>query len=341
LWDSNGSSARARIAGSPGINHGIVVHDNYLYASNQTALVRWRYTGQRTDLGTPQIVISGMPTGGHFTRTPFFDNSGLLYISIGAGSNVDPNSNRARIRRFDITTVPSGGINFNTGFVFADGLRNEVGLALDNTGRMWGVENGVDNLNRPDLGGDIHNDNPAEEVNLFAEPGLFYGYPYCWSEYSLPPQYAQGKGAQWAHPNFMNDGVHTDTWCRNRNNVVPPAYAMGAHQAPLDIKFYYGNSFPAQYKGGAFVSLHGSWDRVPPQGYRVIHIQYNNGNPVSESVLLAHSGSNENWPNNFRPVGLSIGTSNGADCLFISSDGSGQIIKMTYSNAVELANSIE
>ena len=94
-------------------------------------------------------------------------------------NGTDPDTTHARINRFDISSIPSGGINWNTGFVFANGLRNEVGVRFDSAGRLWGVENGVDNLYRADLGGDISNDNPAEELNYFGYPnegGLFYGY---------------------------------------------------------------------------------------------------------------------------------------------------------------------
>ena len=101
--------------------------------------------------------------------------------------------------------------------VYADGVRNEVGLALDKTGRLWGVENSGDNLNRPDLGGDIHNGNPAEELNRFGEAGRFYGYPFCFSTYNLPGHEA---GSQFTWPLFLTDGIHSDNWCQNRSNVM-------------------------------------------------------------------------------------------------------------------------
>ena len=87
-----------------------------------------------------------------------FDEKGLLYVSVGSVLNVDPDSYRSRIRRFNLTHVPDGGFEFDLGEVFADGLRNEVGLAFDRSGVLWGVENGADRLFRDDLGGDIHNE---------------------------------------------------------------------------------------------------------------------------------------------------------------------------------------
>ena len=105
-----------------------------------------------------------------------------------------------------------------------------MGLALDKTGRLWGVENSGDDLNRPDLGGDIHNGNPAEELNRFGEEGKFYGYPYCFSTYSLP---GYESGTQFTWPVFLTDGLHSDNWCQNRSNVmrhisIPPEYTSSA-----------------------------------------------------------------------------------------------------------------
>ena len=79
----------------------------------------------------------------------------------GRAGNVDSDSSRSRIRRFDVTSIPDGGVAFSSGELFADGLRNEVGLAFDRHGVLWGVENGADNLQRSDLGGDITNENPG------------------------------------------------------------------------------------------------------------------------------------------------------------------------------------
>ncbi len=85
--------------------------------------------------------------------------------------------------------------------VFVDGLRNEVGLAFDANGILHGVENGADQLNRPDLGGDIHNGNPAEEMNRFNRPaGTHYGYPYCFSTHNLA---GYSPNTQFAWPSFL------------------------------------------------------------------------------------------------------------------------------------------
>lgn len=158
---------RKVVASAPSLNHGLALNDGYIYASSHTTVYRWSYLDFSSVAGEAEIVIEnidadgkgGAPQG-HTTRTLAFDDTGRLYISVGSGYNVDPNSFRSRIRRFDLT-VDSLPLDFQTGEVFADGLRNEVGLAFDRHGVLWGVENGPDNLMRSDLGGDIHNDNPV------------------------------------------------------------------------------------------------------------------------------------------------------------------------------------
>jgi len=271
LWDDdkNGVSdpnERAVLARASGINHAVLIHKNFLYASSASTVYRWPYgAGMRGDLGAPEVVINNIPPEHHVTRTLVFDDHDRLYVQLGSASNIDPNSNHARIHRWNsVASIPRGGFPWSSGELFADGLRNEVGLRFDKQGRLWGVENGIDNLYRPDLGGDIHLTNPSEELNMFLpeKPGLFYGYPYCWSQYNLtngmPP------GTQWTTDRFLHDGTHSDAWCQNPAMVEKPRLNFPPHYAPLDIFFYYSSPdsrFPADLNGNAFVSSHGSWNR--------------------------------------------------------------------------------
>eukprot|EP01119_Soliformovum_irregulare_P006732 TRINITY_DN1914_c0_g1_i1.p1 TRINITY_DN1914_c0_g1~~TRINITY_DN1914_c0_g1_i1.p1 ORF type:complete len:267 (+),score=53.41 TRINITY_DN1914_c0_g1_i1:576-1376(+) len=265
-----------------------------------------------------------------------------MYISIGSSGNVDTNTTRTVIRRFD---PPFSVVqNWDDGVVFASGMRNEVGITFDEEWNLWGVENGVDNLARPPFG-DIHNDNPSEELNLFGHestpPGLFYGYPYCWTEYLLPG--GDGPTSQWAHPAFMEDGIHTDAWCKNESNVVKPVLAMPAHVAPIDIKFYYGDTFDGIARGDAFVSWHGSWNRSPEQGYKVVHVSFQDGMPVSFDPFFFYSPPGvpaalgiagvDNAPGwGVQPTGLAIGKCNAGkkECLFIACTGTQSIYAVTH-----------
>lgn len=335
LFDDNsdgvsGTGERVALASAAGLNHGIAISGGFLYASSSSTVYRWPFAaGDRRDLGAPQTVVRGIPAGGHSTRTLAFDGQGRLYVSIGSNGNVDVSANRSLIRRFVVQDLPAGGLEASTGEVFASGLRNEVGLAFDALGQLWGVENGRDNLSRTDLGGDIHQTNPAEEVNLFAEPGRFYGYPYCFTEFLLPQGVGGGPGTQWVDPDFMNDGIHTDAWCRDTQKVVPPILALTAHNAPLGMVFYDGAAFPDDVRGDAFVALHGSWNASPATGYRVVRLFFEGGaRPQRFEPFLSFAGPGETgagWPH--RPVDVRVGP---AGILWVSSDASGVVIAVGH-----------
>jgi len=338
LWDSNNDgfsdkNERAVLVTLRGLNHGITVHGDYLYATSPSTVYRWKYAAaDRKVIGGAQVVVQNIPSDGHTTRTPVFDSNGNLYVSLGSAGNVDNDPSHAQVRLFDLqSTFP---IEWRTGYIWASGLRNEVGLTFDSADRLWGVMNGMDSLHRADLGGDIHNMNPAEELNLLTKGGSFYGYPYCWAEYDLG-KYGHGAGTMWAHEKFMNDGVHTDAWCQNSSNVLPPALALQPHTAPLDIKFWHSGSWGTRFAGDAFIAQHGSWNRDPPHGYRVITVKFVNGHPHHEEPFLYHDGPAQRWPSGFRPVGLAqnhCGDGSMADCLFVTSDATGEIVYVKYEN---------
>ncbi len=347
------------VASITGLTHGIELRGGYLYASTPTTVYRWEYRTGQTALAPSQAarkVVVGMDRyasgelgapDGHTTRTLAFDPDGKwLYVSIGSEGNVDMDSHRARIRRFDISgwnaSRGDGPLEFNDGDIFADGLRNEVGMAFDSFGDLWGVENGADNLYRDDLGGDVHNENPAEELNRFrlARKGQHWGYPYCWSEYCLPVANGgsgrKGAGTVWAWPSFMN-GTITDAWCRTRTNKS--VMSMPSHSAPLGITFYKwrdmsqdggcSGGFPLSMDKYAFIAFHGSWNRQPPTGYKVVFVPFNGmGDPVAQPIdLFRHDGATASWPVPVRPVDLQFDR---CGRLFVTEDGTGNVIKITY-----------
>jgi glucose/arabinose dehydrogenase len=177
FFDSDGDGipdSKRDVASASGLNHGLEIRDGYIYASSDTTVYRWPYEDDFVVNGDVEIAIENMNADGnggapqgHTTRTLIFDDQGYLYISVGSNANVDPDSYRSRIRRFYLenSTMP---LDFQLGEVFADGLRNEVGLAFDKHGDLWGVENGADNLFRSDLGGSITKDNPVSTLYVVA-----------------------------------------------------------------------------------------------------------------------------------------------------------------------------
>jgi glucose/arabinose dehydrogenase len=341
LWDANNdgksdNTERAVLAKQSGLNHGVAisVSGGYLYASSETDVYRWRYTaGNRTSLGTGQHVIANLPCCHHTTRTLLFSpDESQLYVQSGSGDNVDPDPTHAEIRRWNVSSFStSASVDWSTGQLLASGMRNEVGLRFDPNGVLWGVENGVDDVARSDWGiGDIHNDNPCEELNRFdvANPGRFYGYPYCWSEGILPSPPGKGAGTQWLHSNFNNTAPYSDAWCQNTANVVPPAHCLPAHNAPLDI--FFGSIVSVTgYDMTAYVSAHGSWDRDTPDGYRVYFVTWKSG-VISHTPFLQYAGpgaTGTGWP---RPVSMTIAPCPWGSCLLISTDSNNEIIAVGY-----------
>jgi len=342
LFDANGdlisdSSERSLFASNAGLNHGIAFDPdaNYLYASTPNAVYRWSYSpGRRTAADAPTLVVGGMASGGHATRTLRFDRAGKLYVSIGSASNLDTDptdlATRSQIRRFTIPAqVPPGGIDFTSGEVVANGMRNEVGITFDDAGRFWGVENGRDSLEDPRFGGDIHLDNPAEKLNRIDGPGpTYFGYPQCWSEGSLPG--GAGAGTHHADQQLQPPLLTTDGWCQSVANVRPPAFTMPAHWAPLGIVQYTGSLLPAAWRGDLFITSHGSWNRETGQVGRLIaraHVASNGAIASLEPVLGERSSSGGlaqgYW--SVRPADIQQGP-DGA--LYFSDDNSGRVLRL-------------
>jgi glucose/arabinose dehydrogenase len=273
--DGNGASSggeRATFATAPGINHGIAFSRDgqFLYASSETAVYRWPYTsGSRKASGDAQLVVANIPSGGHVTRTLAFDSQGRLYVSVGSSTNVEVDpaliQTRAQVRRFAIPgALAAGGIDYATGEVVAWGMRNEVGLYVDARDRIWGVENGRDDLAM--AGTDIHNDNPGEEVNLIDGAGTtYYGYPKCFTAFNYPR--GSAPGVQYADATVPVADPMTDAQCRDPAQVHPAAFVLPGHWAPLGVLEYQGDMLP--FGHDLIVTAHGSWDAQPAVG-RVI-----------------------------------------------------------------------
>jgi glucose/arabinose dehydrogenase len=333
--DHSGASSdaeRSTFATAPGLNHGLAFSPDagYVYASSSTTVYRWRYTaGARRAAGAAEVVVSGIPDGGHVTRTLVFDSRGRLYVSVGSAGNVDVDPalrTRGQIRRFALPDpLPAGGIDYATGEVVASGMRNEVGLYMDARDRIWGVENGRDVLT--DDGADIHNGNPGEEVNLVDGTGsTYYGYSACYSEFSRPG--GLGPGTQWADTTLEATDRKTDAWCRDPANVHPPVFAMPAHWAPLGIVEYQGSQLPIGHD--LIVASHGSWNSDNPVG-RVLARLHKSGDAITSSeVIVGERGPDGalrqgQW--NVRPVDVRE-AADGA--LYFSDDLGGRVFKITY-----------
>jgi glucose/arabinose dehydrogenase len=274
-----------------------------------------------------------------------------MYVMSGSNGNVvNPSSprydtTRSLIKRFNLAAFTAGKpFAWSTaGEVYTDGLRNTLGFNQDAMGRIFGVQNGQDDVTYG--GTDVHNDNPGELVARI-DAGLHHGYPFCFVAQRVN---ALAVGTVVRSEIFAGN-PHDDAWCQDTANVAKPVTFMPAHTAPMDIAFFKGptGALPERWRNGAFVSLHGSWNRSPASGYRVVWVPFNTDGTAPmptnsgttttfpfEVVLSAGSVSGGavdgswNWTGgeqNVRPVGIAVSPVDGA--LYISSDSQGYVYRV-------------
>ena len=276
---------------------GMAFHDGYLYVGNTGSLVRFKYTnGDLKAQGEPEKLLD-LPTGGHSTRNVIFNRAGTkMYVSVGSMSN---NNAGEDCRRAAILEFNPDGSGFR---VFASGIRNPVGLALQpGTDILWTAMNERDNLG----------DDLVPDYATSVKDGGFYGWPYSYIGSNYDPRYVG------AFPDLVKRAIVPDV-------LIP------AHSAALGITFYTGTQFPQRYRNGAFVALHGSWNRSMASGYRLAFFPMTNNKPgpledfMTGFVINDGEGGEplERWG---RPVGVTVAADGG---LLVSDDGSHKIWKI-------------
>ena len=278
--------------------HGIAFHEGKLYIGDTNEVQRYDWNESQLKAANMASIAKLSPSGMHFTRTLLFHDD-KLYVSIGSDCNVCIEKDPERAALIEMN--PDGSARR----VFAHGLRNSVGLAINpKTNAIWGTDNG-----RDWLGDDL----PPDKVNELKSGGD-YGWPYCYGQRKVDPEHeAEGK--------------------QRCPATIPPVLEMQAHSAPLGIAFYEGRMFPAEYQGGVFVAMHGSWNRSIPTGYKVVWAKIGaNGEPAGSLQDFATGwlkpGETRRGVWMGRPAGVITGP-NGA--LYISDDYAGLIYRVTYS----------
>ncbi|KAI2605629.1 hypothetical protein GGR54DRAFT_443322 [Hypoxylon sp. NC1633] len=349
--DVNGCITSSRMLVSmSALNHGIYlgIDSHTLYASSATTVYSWSYNPKsgNTD-GAPRIVVWGMASDGHATRTLIIPHRhpDLLVVSHGSNSNLDysaasPATARAIVKVFNLSTLPAAGHNYvRDGWTAGYGLRNEVGLAFDGNNMLWGVENSADQLTREVNGTltDVHTDNPAEELNFLGEVSApndaWYGYPTCFTVWAPVSAITDTDGTHELEVGkqfvMAPNATFNDESCARMS--VPPRLSFQAHAAPLDAKF------DAPKYANLFVTLHGSWDRDPPTGYKLIAVPFTRDGGTHAPVAPATSRSgyiDVFYPPDegkcsssscARPVGLAFDADGR---LYMTSDTSGEVFML-------------
>ena len=301
--------------------------------------------------GTGQDVMTGQPGNGNHPKHTVHVWDNWMYVMSGSSGNVSSSSNtsydtgRNLIRRFNLASFSGTAFNWMTAArCIVDGTRNVLGFNRDAMGGMYGVQNGQDDVTYG--GSDVHNDNPGEVI-LRLEAGSHHGYPFCFVAQRIN---SIAPGTQVSSAIFAGN-QRDDAWCQNTTNAARPVTFLQAHTAPMDIIFFLpglpAGALPEKWRNGAFVSLHGSWNRMPATGFKVVWVPFN---ADGTSPLPTNSGSSTTFPyevvlsggnasastdgmwnisggeTNVRPVGLAISPIDGA--LYISSDTGGYVYRV-------------
>jgi glucose/arabinose dehydrogenase len=296
LVDANGDGvAESVVTVLSGLTNpsGLAFRGDTLYFAQETMV-------RRVDPGaTPVTIVTGLPPGGHNTRTIAFGPDNLLYVAVGSSCNIcDDAPPRAAVTRYNLN-----GSNPHT---FATGLRNSVGLAFNPaTGELWANNNDRDDIGQQGSVNDVAKTDslPPEHLNILRD-GRWYGWPQCYLPGKPNPEYA---GA-------------------NCSGVEPPALTVQAHSAPLGLAFYTGAAFPVSYRGDAFMTYHGSWNRSVATGAKVVRVRIQDNRPVAVEDFVTgwQLADGSRWG---RPVAVLV-AADGA--LLVSDDDGGRIWRVTY-----------
>lgn len=273
--------------------HSLEFQGGDLYAGVPTGVVLLQDRDNDGSFESRSTLISNYPTGGHNTRTVLFLPTGEMVVSVGSSCNscVEDDPRRAALLRYDPP-------NFSDTILHATGLRNAVGLAIQpSTGDLWVSNNGRDMMG-PDV--------PPDTVHRI-QPGTDYGWPQCHA------------GA------FPDPDLGGEDSC---GGVPAPDISIQAHSAPLGLVFYDGDQFPAEYRGDLFIAYHGSWNREPPTGYKVVRVPFEGARPVGDPQDFATGWFEPSSREvSGRPVGLAVDP---LGSLYISDDRAGFIYRISY-----------
>lgn len=358
--DDDGFFAKSEIhlwadSGSTGNNAHVDEAGGFVYAGFDTGIKRFAWDPNTLLGGSPETVVNNVPNGGGHVRHTVHVYDGYLYVHSGSEGNLTHESGsgqqaydtkRALIKRFKLADFTGTAFEWSAGEVVTVGLRNANGFKRNEVSKkIYGVVNGADDLEYPN-GTDVHNDNPGEQV-LEIAANKQYGYPFCFTAQRLGSVVA---GTQLANPHYESN-PHDDDWC-GANSDKPSTFVQ-AHSAPLDIVFFDAQpkgNLPERWRGGAFVAMHGSWNRSPATGYKVVWVPFNAdgtapmptstsstttftyetvfgggtvaGGPVDKAWAWSADSSGET----VRPAGVAMNPIDGS--LYIASDEGGLVYRV-------------
>ncbi|ABE49991.1 MULTISPECIES: PQQ-dependent sugar dehydrogenase [Methylobacillus] len=258
---------------------GMALIGNTFYVANADAVVTFPYQEGATEISVPPtklVDLPGLPLNHHWTKNLIASQDGSkLYVTVGSNSNIGENGmdieqGRAAIWEVDAKTGEHR--------IFASGLRNPNGLAWEpDSGALWTAVN-----ERDEIGSDL-----VPDYITSVQDGGFYGWPYSYY------------------------GGHVDTRVKPQRpelvaKAIAPDYAVGPHTASLGLAAARGNTLPEQFANGMFIGQHGSWNRKPSSGYKVVFVPFAEGKPSGYPIDVLTGFLNSQGEAQGRPVGVLV-----------------------------------
>jgi Raf kinase inhibitor-like YbhB/YbcL family protein len=283
-----------RVASRSGL-HGIALHAGKVYLATVHEIFRADVRPDGT-FGPLEMLIHDLPDAGqHNTRTVQIGPDEMMYISVGSTCNECAEANP------EAATMLRASLDGKSRGVFASGLRDTIGWAWHpETGELWGMDHGID------WWGD---ETPPEELNHI-EKGKRYGWPYFFADNQMNPRL------------IPPGGLLRSEW---RAKSVPMVMGYTPHAAPMQLAFYTGRQFPASYRGDAFISFHGSWNRKPSSGYEVVRIRFKSGQPTAFEPFMTGFLTTKGEAG--RPFGNAVAKDGS---LLVGDDRNGVIYRVSY-----------
>jgi glucose/arabinose dehydrogenase len=305
LRDADGDgTAEVRTVFLDGLNSpfGMALVGSDFYVANTDAVMRYRYSEGATQVDKQGSKVADLPAGPrnhHWTKSLVASRDGSrLYVGVGSNSNVGEHGMAEEERRAAVLEIDTKSGETR---VFASGLRNPVGMEWEpQTGVLWAVVN-----ERDELGSDL-----VPDYLTSVKDGGFYGFPYSY----------------W--------GQHVDERVKPPNpemvaKAIVPDYALGNHVAPLGLIFSSGSLLPQEYRSGAFVGEHGSWNRKPRSGYKVVFVPFSDGRPAGKPMDVLTGFVSDDGEALGRPVGVAIDR---AGALLVADDVGNKVWRVAPAN---------
>jgi len=324
--------------------HGLAFSGDTLYVAESDQVSAYDYRDGA--VSSRRTVVDGLPDAkspdlrgayAHALKSVAVGQDGAVYVSVGSTGNVSAEDRDADPQRATVLRVPTDG---GAATVYARGVRNGTGLAVDPDGSVWSAVNNRDNIEypfdraySPDSTGESGGSDQGKVLSEYVadhplEPlakltgGRDLGWPYCNPDPDVEPG-VQGSELGYADRSYVRDEETNADGSKLDCDMLPPVeQGMGAHSAPLGLSF--ADDLPGSYGGGALVGIHGSWNRQPPRPPEVAFFPWRDGSLGGQQTLLSgfQGADGTRWG---RPVMAVQGPD---DAVYVTDDYAGAVYRM-------------